>query len=81
MEIINKKSKIGIAVIMFLEFIFIIRTFIIYSFYKNDELYGDGIPDMNKYDNEYFKIILYSLSVTLLLVFSILIVFRNGCKK
>lgn len=77
MGIINKKSKIGVAVIIFLEFIFITRTYIIYSFYKNDELYGDGIPDINKYDNEFFKIIFYSLTVSLLLVFSILIVFRN----
>jgi len=77
MGIINKKSKIGIAVIMFLEFIFIARTYIIYSFYKNDELYGDGIPDINKYDNEFFKIIFYSLTVSLLLVFSILVVLRN----
>ena len=77
MGIIDKKSKIGIAVIMFLEFIFIARTYIIYSFYKNDELYGDGIPDINKYDNEFFKIIFYSLTVSLLLVFSILVVLRN----
>ena len=77
MGIIDKKSKIGIAVIIFLEFIFIARTYIIYSFYKNDELYGDGIPDINKYDNEFFKIIFYSLTVSLLLVFSILVVLRN----
>ncbi len=48
--IIDKRSKIVIGIIMFLELLFLTRAYIVHSFYKNDELYGDGITNIAKYD-------------------------------
>ncbi len=74
MGIISKKSKIAIGIILFIEFIFLIKTFIIYSFYKNDEMYGDGIHDPHKYDKDFLHIVLYSIIISFFLsVLSILI--------
>ena len=77
MGIMNKKTKIAIGLITVLEVIFLIRACAIYSFYKNDELYGDGVPDINKYDKEFISVILLSLLITIFLCLVIVIVFKR----
>jgi len=57
MGIINKKLRIGVGIILFLYLSFILRAYFIYSIYKNDELDGDGVPDIYKYDNDFTPII------------------------
>jgi len=77
MGVMNKKSKIAIGLITVLEVIFLIRTCAIYSFYKNDELYGDGVPDTNEYDKEFTSAILLSLLITIFLCLVSVIVFKR----
>jgi hypothetical protein len=81
MGIINKKSKIALGLIIFLELIFLARAYIIYSFYKNDELYGDGIPDTDKYDNEFVSTILCSLLIMLFLCCISVLIFKRKATR
>lgn len=81
MGIINNKSKIAIGIIVFLEFLFLVRAYFMYSFYKNDELYGDGIPSPTKYDTEFLSIVLYSLLVVIFLSCMCILIFRRKEKE
>ena len=77
MGIMNKKTKIAIGLITILEVIFLIRACAIYTFYKNDELYGDGVPDINEYDKEFISAILLSLLLAIFLCLVSVIVFKR----
>ncbi|EDM37820.1 hypothetical protein PBAL39_15384 [Pedobacter sp. BAL39] len=77
MVIMNKKTKIAIWLVTILEAIFLIRAWAIYSFYNNDELYGDGVHDTNRYDKEFTSTILLSLLITILLCLASVLVFRQ----
>ena len=68
MRSVSKKAKIILCLIFFLEIGFLIRTFIIYSFYKDDETYGDGLPDPSKYDHAFYSTIFISVVFMLLLM-------------
>ncbi len=65
---VNKKSKIILFLIFFLEIGFLIRAFIIYSFYNNDETYGDGVSNLSKYNHDFYLTISISFVVTALLI-------------
>ncbi len=77
MGIINKKSKIAIGIISFLYIIFILRVYFLYSFYTNDELYGDGNSNTNKYDNEFMLTLMFATGITLFLILLFIIMFRT----
>jgi hypothetical protein len=80
MGIINNKSKIAIGIIISLGVVFLIRAYVIYSFYKNDELYGDGIPDSTKYDREFLSTVLYSVLIMIFLSGISILIFRRKQK-
>jgi|GEM_PF-5293825 len=65
---VSKTAKIILSVIFFLEIGFVIRTCIIYSFYKDDETYGDGLPNPSKYDHAFYTSIVISVVLMLLLM-------------
>ena len=77
MVVMNKKTKIAIGLVTFLEVIFLIRARAIYSFYNNDELYGDGVPDTNRYDKEFISTVLLSLLITIFLCLVSVFVFKQ----
>jgi len=82
MGIVSKKAKIILYLILFLETGFLIRAFVIYSFYKNDETYGDGVSNPSKYNHDFYSTILISLVLpSLLLLGSILFLKRNKGEK
>jgi len=68
MRRVGKKAKIILCLIFFLEIGFLIRTCIIYSFYKDDDNYGDGLPDPSKYDHTFYSTIFISVVLMLLLM-------------
>ena len=77
-----KKAKIILYVIFFLEIGFLIRTYLIYSFYKNDETYGDGVSNPSKYNHDFYSTIFLSLLVTsLLIVGCVLFLRKNNDEK
>lgn len=78
--IIDKRSKIAIGIIVFLELLFLARAYIIHSFYKNDELYGDGIPDIAKYDKEFLSTVIYSVLIMVFLSVISIIIFKRKQK-
>jgi len=53
--IIDKRSKIVIGIIIFLELLFLARAYIIYSFLRYDSLNGDGNHDATQYDTEFLQ--------------------------
>lgn len=59
----TKKTKIVLSLIFFLELVFLIRTYIIYSFYRDDETYGDGFPNPSKYDHHFYSMVFISLII------------------
>jgi len=65
---VSKKTTIILCLIFFLEIGFVMRTCIIYSFYKHDETYGDGVPDPSKYDHAFYSTIFISVLLMLLLM-------------
>jgi hypothetical protein len=65
---VRKSVKIILGVIFFLELGFLIRTCIIYSFYKDDETYGDGLLNPSKYDHAFYSTIFISVVLMLLLM-------------
>ena len=65
---VSKTTKIILCGIFFLEIGFLIRTCIIYFFYKNDETYGDGLPNPSKYDHAFYSTIFISVVLMLLLM-------------
>lgn len=80
MGIVNKKIKIIVSLILLLEIIFLIRTYIIYSFYQSDEMYGDGVHDVNKYDKDMYNMVLSSIAITIFLL-GVSILFIRKKKK
>ena len=70
---LSKRSKIIIGLVFFLEIGFLIRTYLLYSFYKDDETYGDGLPNPSKYDHAFYSTISISLVLMLLLMLGILL--------
>lgn len=82
MGIVSKKAKIAVYAILTLEIGFLIRTYIIYSFYTNDETYGDGVADLSKYDDDFYLTIFISFVVTAILILAcILFLKRNKVAK
>lgn len=77
---INNKSKVAIGIITFLGFVFLIRAYVIYSFYKNDDLYGDGISDTTKYDKEFLSTVIYCILIMIFLSIISIIVFKEKKK-
>ncbi|MGH1518306.1 hypothetical protein [Chryseobacterium sp. JK1] len=77
MGIINNKSKIAIGIITFLGLVFLVRAYVIYSFYKNDELYGDGIPDTAKYDKEFLSTVMFSVLIMIVLSLISILIFKK----
>lgn len=80
MGINNKNLKIAIGLILILEIIFLLRIYIIYSFYKNDEVYGDGVKNLEKYDNNFYETVLFSILIAILLSTLSVILFRKKMK-
>jgi hypothetical protein len=80
MGIITKKTKIILGVILFLEIIFLIRAHIIYSFYSNDESYGDGVSDPSKYDHDFYSAISISLAIMSVLMLTCIILLKKNKK-
>ena len=76
---LSKRSKIMIGVVFFLEIGFLIKTYLLYSFYKDDETYGDGLPNPSKYDHAFYSNIVISVVVMLLLML-VFILFSNTNK-
>jgi len=82
MRIESKKAKITLYIIILLEIAFLIRTYLIYSFYTNDEAYGDGVSNTSKYDHDFYLTILISVGVTALLILAwIIFLKRNKDEK
>lgn len=65
---IRKFCKPIIALIIIIEIIFLCRTLILYSFYKDDETYGDGVANSSKFDNEFLSTITVSLFISFFLI-------------
>ena len=72
---IDKKSKIAIGIIIFLELLFLARVYIIYSFLRHDSLDGDGNHDPTQYDKEFFSTVAYSVLTVILLSFISIVIF------
>lgn len=77
----TKKAKIILSLIFFLEILFLIRTYLIYSFYKNDETYGDGLPNPSKYDHHFYSAIFLSLVIMMLLMFGCILLLKKSKRK
>lgn len=77
MGIITKKTKIILSIILFLEIVFLVRTYLIYSFYTNDETYGDGVADSSKYDNNFYSAVFISLLIMLVLMFGCVLLLKK----
>lgn len=78
---LNKTTKTAIIILLLCEILFLIRAFVLYSFYINDEMYGDGKTELDHYNIELLKLVVYSLSITFILICSSLLIFRNPLKK
>ena len=77
MEKVNNKGKISLYVIIFLEIVFLIRAYVIYSFYKNDDTYGDGISNASKYEHDLYSTVFISLVVASFLMLGLYFIFKN----
>ena len=79
--IIDKRSKIVIGIIMFLELLFLVRAYFIYSFLTNDSLTGDGVHNPAKYDREFFLTVVYSILIMILLLVISIFIFSKRTRK
>ena len=73
----SKKAKIVVYGIILLEIAFLIRTYIIYSFYTNDESYGDGVSNPSKYDHDFYLTVFISFGVTSLLILAYIVYLKR----
>lgn len=80
MGINNKNLRVAIGLILIIEIVFLLRLYIIYSFYKNDEIYGDGIKNIEKYDNDFYETVLFSILITISLSMVSIFFFRKKRK-
>lgn len=74
---LNKTSQTAVIILVLCEMLFLIRAFILYSLYTNDEMYGDGQPEMDTYNRQLLKLIVYSFIVTIVLISCSLLIFKN----
>lgn len=74
---IDKRSKIAIGIIIFLEFLFLARAYIIYSFLRYDSLNGDGVHDPTEYDKEFLSTVIYSVLIMVFLSIVSILIFRK----
>lgn len=78
---LNKRSKTAIIILLFCEMLFLMRAFVLYSFYTHDAMYGDGQPEIGQYNRELLKLVVYSLCVTFALICCSIFIFRKPLKN
>jgi len=78
MRIESKKAKIAVYGIILLEIVFLIRTYLIYSFYTNDEAYGDGVSNPSKYDHDFYLTVFISFGVTAFFILAWIILLKRS---
>lgn len=78
---LKKPFKLIVIILLLCEFLFLIRAFVLYSFYTNDEMYGDGLQEADKYNLELLKLVVYSLSITSVLIGLCLFISKNSLKN
>ncbi len=78
---LSKTSKTIVIILIVCEILFLIRTFVLYSFYTNDEMYGDGKTEPDQYNIELLKWVIYSLGITFILICFSILIFRKLLKN